>query len=282
MKTQPIITLLLCIIISSAPALGAPPATDFKALMRKTLDAWETLNPANAAPFYAKDADNVYFDIAPLKYTGWAEYAAGVSKNFPDVAAVKFTLGDDVRIHPHGNLTWATAGLHFDLTTRNGATQPLDGRWTVIWEKRGKDWLIVHEHVSAPLASPPSTEGQSLYQRLGGYDALAAVTDDFLSRVVKDPQVGKYFVGHGSESLHRIRELIVEQFCRATGGPCYYLGRTMRAAHAGMSITDDEWDIAVDHLIEAMMQLKVPDRERDEMLTVVAGLKKDIVISNSE
>lgn len=279
MKNRLFITLLLFEIIFNVPAFAAPPATDFKGLMRKTLDAWETLDPANAAPFYARDADNVYFDVAPLKYKGWAEYAAGVSKNFPDLASVKFTLGDDVRVHPHGNLTWATASLHFELTTKSGATQPLDGRWTLVWEKRGPGWLIVHEHVSAPLATPPSTEGQSLYKRLGGYDALAAVADDFIPRLVKDPQLGKYFVGHGTDSLHHIRQLIVEQLCEATGGPCYYLGRSMRTAHAGMGITDGEWDIAVDHLIEAMMQLKVPDKERDDVLTVVASLKKDIVIS---
>lgn len=278
MKTRLWMFILMFGVVSSVPGIAAPPATDFKALMRKTLDAWETLNPANAAPFYAKDADNVYFDVSPLKYNGWAEYAAGVSKNFPDLASVKFTLSD-VRIHPRGNLTWATAGLHFDMATRSGATQALDGRWTLIWEKRGRDWLIIHEHVSAPLASLQGTEGQSLYKRLGGYDALAAVTDDFLPRMVKDPQLGKYFVGHGTDSLHHIRELIVEQLCGATGGPCYYLGRTMRAAHAGLGITDGEWDIAVDHLIEAMMQLKVPDMERDELLTVVASLKKDIVVT---
>jgi hemoglobin len=277
MKIRLLLAPLICGIVFSLSALAAPPATDFKALMRKTLDAWETLGSANAAPFYAKDADSVFFDVAPLRYDGWAEYAAGVRKNFPDLASVKFTPSD-IRVHPHGNLTWATANLHFEMAIRSGATQSLDGRWTLIWEKRGADWLIVHEHVSAPLASPPGTEGQSLYKRLGGYDALAAVADDFIPRMIKDPQLGKYFAGLSTDSLHRIRQLIVEQLCGATGGPCDYLGRSMKAAHAGMGITDGEWDIAVDHLIEAMMQVKVPDRERDELLTVVAGLKKDIVV----
>ena len=280
MKMRLFMIILIGGIVFCLSAFAAAPATDFRALMRKTLDAWETLDPANAAPFYAQDADNVYFDIAPFKYTGWAEYAAGMSKNFPDRASVKFTLSN-VRIHPQANLTWATASLHFERTTKSGAVQSLDGRWTLVWEKRGRDWLIVHEHVSAPLAAPPSAEGQSLYKRLGGFDALAAVADNFIPRLVADPQLGKYFVGHSTDSLHHIRELMVEQLCGATGGPCYYLGRTMQAAHAGMGITDGEWDIAVDHLIETMMQLKVPDKERDEVLTVVASLKKDIVISTA-
>ena len=157
-----------------AGAWAAPPADDFKALMRKTLDAWETLDPANAAPFYDPNPDNVYFDTTPLKYAGFSAYAEGVKNNFPDLASVKFTLGDDVRIHPQGNLTWATATLHFDLTTKGGTAMPLDCRWTVVWEKRGAKWLIVHEHVSAPLSVPPSTAGLPLYKRLGGYDSLAA------------------------------------------------------------------------------------------------------------
>lgn len=96
--------------------------------------------------------------------------------------------------------------------------------------------------------------------------------------MVKDPQAGRYFVRHRAEYLHRIRELIVEQLCGATGGPCYYPGRSTKAARAGMGLTDGKRNIAVDHLIEAMMQIKVPDKERNEMLTVAASLKKDIVI----
>ena len=281
MKTRLCLVSLFLGMVASTSAYAAPPAADFKAMMRKTLDAWETLDPANAAAFYDPNPDNVYFDTTPLKYTGFAEYAEGVKNNFPDLASVKFTLGDDVRIHPHGNMTWATATLHFDLATKSGAGMAFDGRWTLIWEKRGANWLIVHEHVSAPLPVPPSAAGLPLYKRLGGYDALAAVADDFLPRLVKDPQLGKYFVGQGSDSLKRIRQLLVDQLCVATGGPCLYLGRPMRTVHAGLKISDNDWDIAVDRLIETLLQFKVPDKERDDLLTVVAGLKKDIVVSDA-
>ncbi|HEY2932112.1 MAG TPA: nuclear transport factor 2 family protein [Acidobacteriota bacterium] len=124
---------------------------DFKGLMRKTLAAWETLNPEKAAPFYAKDAGNVYFDLAPLKYTGWSEYAAGVVKVLADYSSGKFTVADDSKIHRSGNLTWGTTTWHCELTKNAGGVDKFDGRWTVVWEKRGNDWLIVHEHVSAPM-----------------------------------------------------------------------------------------------------------------------------------
>jgi hemoglobin len=269
-------------IVVSLPAGTPPPSTDFKALMRKELDAWETLDYANAAPFYAKDADNVFFDLSPLKYTGWKEYAEGVKKENPDLASVKFTMGPDVRTHQQGNLAWATATLHFELVSKDEATKSLDGRWTLVWEKRGGAWLVVHEHVSAPLPSPADQAAQSLYKRLGGYDALAAVADDFIPRMVKDPQLGKYFAGHSTDSMKHIRQMIVDQLCQATGGPCIYLGRSMKAAHAGMGISDSDWDIAVDHLIETMIQLKVPGKERDDVIGVIGTLKSDIVASGGE
>src|SRR5262249_32852804 len=79
--------------------------------------------------------------------------------------------------------------------------------------------------------------GTSLYARLGGYDAIAAVADDFLGRLATDPQFQKFFVGHSQDSIRRIRQLIVDQLCQVTGGPCAYTGRDMKTAHKGLGIT---------------------------------------------
>lgn len=158
MKTRQAFPLLAWALLMSLQAFAAPPAYDFKALMRKELDAWSTLDTDKAAVFFAKDADNVYYDIAPVKYTGWAEYAAGVKQTFPELASIKFLMRDDVRAHQHGTLAWATATVHTTLTTKGGTQQEVECRWTVIWEKRGKDWLVVHEHFSAPL---PENSGKT-------------------------------------------------------------------------------------------------------------------------
>ena len=72
-----------------------------------------------------------------------------------------------------------------------------------------------------------------LYKRLGGYDAMAAVTDDFLRRLTADPGFARFFSGHSTDSLKKIRQLIVDQLCAATGGSCVYIGRDMKTAHAG-------------------------------------------------
>ena len=118
---------------------------------------------------------------------------------------------------------------------------------------------------------------QSLYKRLGGYDAIAAVTDDFIGRMATDKALSRFFVGHSKESLGRIRQLVVDQLCAATGGPCIYIGRDMKSSHQGMGITEADWNAAVVHLVATLDKFKVPERERKEVLGAVSGLKNDIV-----
>ena len=131
-----------------------------------------------------------------------------------------------------------------------------------------------------PMASaqaPAAPQTPSLYKRLGGYDALAAVTDDFIGRLVADPQQARFFAGHGADSKLRIRQLIVDQLCMATGGPCVYIGRDMKTAHKGLGITEADWTSAVNHLVASLDKFKVPQKEKDELLGIASSLKKDIV-----
>ena len=124
---------------------------------------------------------------------------------------------------------------------------------------------------------PSRAQEKSLYQRIGGYDALAAVVDDFVGRLVTDKQFERFFVGHSDDSKKRIRQHILDQFCAATGGPCLYLGRDMKTSHAGLGITSAEWDAAAKHLIASLDKFKVPEKEKGEVLAFVGSLKKDIV-----
>jgi hemoglobin len=118
---------------------------------------------------------------------------------------------------------------------------------------------------------------KSLYARLGGYDAIAAVVDDFIGRLVADKRFSKFFVGHGEDSLKKVRQHIVDQFCAAAGGPCLYTGRDMKTTHHGLGITSDDWDAAANHLVETLDKFKVPAAEKGELLAFVGTLKKDIV-----
>ena len=145
--------------------------------------------------------------------------------------------------------------------------------------KRSKTLLAVFALallVSAPLAAHEDAQA-SLYKRLGGYDAIAAVVDDFIGRLATDPQLGRFFVGHSTDSLRRIRQLVVDQICEATGGPCYYTGRTMKESHAGMKLTSAQWDKGVQHLTATLDKFKVGAKEKQEVLAAIGSLKGDIV-----
>ena len=122
-----------------------------------------------------------------------------------------------------------------------------------------------------------ASQEKSLYERVGGYNALAAVVDDFIVRLVSDKQFEKFFIGQSTDSKKRIRQHILDQFCAATGGPCVYTGREMRTSHAGLGITNAEWDAAAKHLVASLDKFKVPEKEKGEVLAFVTTLKKDIV-----
>ena len=118
---------------------------------------------------------------------------------------------------------------------------------------------------------------KSLYARLGGYDAIAAVVDDFIGRLVADKRFSKFFVGHSEDSLKKIRMHVIDQLCAAAGGPCLYVGRDMKTSHHGLGITSDDWDASAKHLVESLDKFNVPKAEKDELLAFVGTLKKDIV-----
>jgi ketosteroid isomerase-like protein len=130
----------------SKPAGGAPD----KALLQKIWDGWSTLDPSNVAEYYAT-GQHTFFDIAPLKYASWDEYKAGVVKELANYKAAKFTVNDDAEVHPAGRYVWVTATVKNDMTQKSGKREMGNLRWTAVFEKQNGKWIIVHEHVSAPL-----------------------------------------------------------------------------------------------------------------------------------
>ena len=118
--------------------------------------AWSTLNPDNAAKFYDKSPGNVYYDIAPLQYKGWEEYKAGVAPLLAAWQSVKATVSD-VQVGTAGDMAWTTSIARLDIVNKDGSKDKMDIRHTALWKRKGGRWLIVHEHVSAPLPPPPPT-----------------------------------------------------------------------------------------------------------------------------
>lgn len=134
---------------------------------------------------------------------------------------------------------------------------------------------------AAPFcAAPPQAFAQqqnSLYHRLGGYDAIAAVTDDFVGRLAGDPQLKHFFGGLSTDSQKKLRQHVVDFLCSVTGGPCIYTGRDMKTAHTGLGITEADWTASVNHLVATLDKFKVPEKEKGEVLGAIGGLKGDIV-----
>jgi len=146
--------LLLCTSVSVAQtkksatkSSGGPD----KALLQKIWDGWATLDPANTAQYYAQ-GPHTFFDIAPLKYSGWDEYQKGVVNVLADFKTAKLTVNDDAEIHAiGGDHAWGSATVKEDAVMKSGKREMGIFRWTFVFEKQGGKWLLVHEHISEPL-----------------------------------------------------------------------------------------------------------------------------------
>ena len=126
--------------------------------------------------------------------------------------------------------------------------------------------------------SPASGQAQrTLYERLGGYNGISAVVDDFADRLFADPKIGKYFVGMGTDTREMFKQKNKNLVCNVTGGPCKVISRSAKTTHAGLGITNAEFDIVVGHLSESLDKYKVPAAEKKELLDIVETLRKDIV-----
>ena len=131
---------------------------------------------------------------------------------------------------------------------------------------------------SAPsdtASSAPATP--TLYQRLGGREAIKQVVDDFVANLAADPRVNARFKGLDATKMTKLQTDLADQICDVTGGPCAYLGRDMKAVHAGMNITEAEWNATVEDLVKTLNKFKVGPKEQQELLSALGGMKKDIV-----
>jgi hemoglobin len=126
---------------------------------------------------------------------------------------------------------------------------------------------------TAPVATTAAADS-SLYTRLGGKDAITAVIDDFVANVAADKRINARFA---NANIPHLKQMLVDQVCQASGGPCTYTGKNMREAHQGMKITEADFNALVEDLTKSLDKFKVPEREKTELLTALGGMKGDIV-----
>lgn len=131
--------------------------------------------------------------------------------------------------------------------------------------------MVVLTAANTEFAQSKDKTEKSFYERLGGYDALAAATDDFAARLITDKKLGKYFVGMSDDSITGLRQHVIDFLCMATGGPCKDPGREMTTVHKGLEITKKEWDISVARFLTRVKDL--PNKFRHQTHSLF-GLSK--------
>jgi hemoglobin len=134
--------------------------------------------------------------------------------------------------------------------------------------------------VPAPPGEDAQTDvvgGATLYQRMGGYDSIAGIVDDFLERMAEDERLRDYFASLSEDSMRQVRQDTVNFVCEKTGGPCFYTGRDLAEAHEGTGIGPADWERATELMAAALDARGVQGELRDEIGTFLAGLRQDIV-----
>ena len=119
-----------------------------------------------------------------------------------------------------------------------------------------------------------TTQTKSLYDRLGGLDAITAVTESWVARVGGDDRANGKFV---RTDIDRLKKEVIDQLCEATGGPCSYTGRTMQETHDGMAVTAGEFDVVMRHLDATLDELDIPKPDQDELVALIMPMRDGIV-----
>ena len=118
---------------------------------------------------------------------------------------------------------------------------------------------------------------KTLYERLGGYDASAAVAGDLLPRLQGDPQLGRFWENRGDDGIAREAQLLVDFLSASAGGPMLYTGRDMKLSHAGMGIDESDWSVFIGHVEATLDNFAVPEAEKNDVLAFIGSTKAEIV-----
>ena len=118
---------------------------------------------------------------------------------------------------------------------------------------------------------------RTLYQRLGGYDAISAVANDLLPRLQADARLARFWQNRGEDGVKREKQLLIDFLCSSAGGPMYYTGRDMKTSHKGMKISEADWSAFLGHLHATLEAFKVPQSESDDVVAFVQSTKADII-----
>jgi hemoglobin len=118
---------------------------------------------------------------------------------------------------------------------------------------------------------------KTLYERLGGYDAISAVVNDLLPRLMSDPRLGRFWENRGKDGIKREEQLLIDFLCSSAGGPLLYTGRDNKTSHKGMGISESDWELFIGHLNATLEKFQLPQQERSDVIEFIESTKADIV-----
>ena len=118
---------------------------------------------------------------------------------------------------------------------------------------------------------------KTLYERLGGYDAISAVVNDLLPRLESDSQLGRFWEHRGEDGINREKQLLIDFLCANAGGPLLYTGRDNKTSHRGMGISESDWEKFIAHLNATLDNFQLPAQERSDVIAFIESTRADIV-----
>ena len=134
--------------------------------------------------------------------------------------------------------------------------------------------LLILLAVSVSACTSMQPEQKSLYDRLGGKEAITAVVQHLWGVVAKDTRINGYFANTKPEAF---AGQLVDFLCRGSGGPCVYKGKDMHQAHVGMQVTGAAFDALAEDIVITLDHFKVPAKEKGEVMAMLGGMKPDVI-----
>ena len=268
--------MILATVLLMAGCMQAP-QTDLqglKAMIDVSQSAFDARDPAAIAAIYAEDGAVMSPNSEMVTgRTAIEDYWREVLASDIDLGVAKAT---DVYAHGDDGYEVGT----YAVTDAGGAID--EGKYVRIWRHSDGKWQLQHVIWNSDLplsATEPESENdeETLYQRLGGYDVVAAIIDNIGARAIDDPAFSKFFTEDDEELQKRGRQRAVNLLCELTGGPCFYTGRDMRTIHEGLGITNEHWHLNLGYLGETLDELNIDSDEKSDVIAIFAGLKGDIV-----
>src|SRR6266705_1491029 len=122
-----------------------------------------------------------------------------------------------------------------------------------------------------------ATPAPSLYKRLGGREGIAGVVDAFVANALADARIGPAFKSLPAAKVGPLKTNIADFICENTGGPCSYVGRTMKESHKGLGLAREDFDACNAALAKALDSSKVAPGDKAEVMKLVQSLMPDIV-----